>query len=104
MLSIENRPSAFRVLPCLGVCRVTRDRRCGFVYRPPSYIAHVDNKDRIQRGLSQPRLPQTLLERIEEATMTKKSVILPLGDRFHLARQLARSLYVMHTAGWVHKK
>ena len=34
----------------------------------------------------------------------RRPSLLPLGDRFSIARKLAQTLYVMHAMGWVHKK
>ena len=101
---VKNRPRALQVLPCLGILRAERDLRFGFVFQPPPYIENIERRDGDKRGVSGPRLPQTLLERIEKGNFGAESGILPLGDRFSLARKLARSLYVMHAAGWVHKK
>lgn len=101
---ITNRPQALQVLPFLGIFRVERDSRFGFIFQPPPYIENIDHEDENDRGISKPRLPQTLLERINKATIDAEPTILPLGVRFNLARKLARSLYVMHAAGWVHKK
>lgn len=99
LFGVDTRPKAFRVLPFLGIFRSERELRFGLVSRPPSYIENIDHKDEERRGISKPRLPRTLSEHIEDGTG-----ILPLGDRFSLARKLARSLYVMHATGWVHKK
>lgn len=102
--AVKHRPHAFRVLPSLGVLKVERDLHFGLVFKPPLYIEKVDPKDKSERGLSKPRLPQTLLERIDDRIIWNERGTLPLGDRFNLARKIARSLYVMHAAGWLHKK
>ena len=104
LFCVRNRPQAFRVLPCLGLIKVEQNRRFGFVFQPPSYIEQMDAQDIARRGTSAPRLPQTLRQRIHVDSFGNKPVMVPLGDRFNLARKLARSLYVMHTAGWLHKK
>lgn len=87
-------------MPLLGIVRDEKHLRFGFILQPPQYIESYEQLEREKTagGVSKQRLPQTLLDRIE------KGNILPLGDRFNLARKLARTLYVMHTAGWVHKK
>ena len=51
------------------------------------------------------RMPVTLLDLIQRQTIIDgRPSILPLGDRFHMAKKLVQTLYVMHAMGWVHKK
>ncbi|KAL8759096.1 MAG: hypothetical protein Q9184_003721 [Pyrenodesmia sp. 2 TL-2023] len=99
LFSVEKRPEAFQVLPFIGILRPEKGLRFGFVFQPPPYIENIDSNDAREHGIGKPRLPRTLLEHIEEG-----AAILPLGDRFNMARKLARSLYVLHATGWVHKK
>lgn len=107
-LGVQNRPAAFQVLPCLGIFRDEARSRFGFAFEPPSYIRNLNLKPKkgfgIDGGLSS-RTPVTLLDLIrQETTIGGGPGILPLGDRFHIARKLAQTLYVMHAMGWVHKK
>ena len=105
-LGVPNRPAAFQVLPCLGIFRDEARSRFGFAFEPPSYIGNLKPKKGLGRdgGLSS-RTPMTLLDFIQQqTTIDGKPNILPLGDRFHIARKLAQTLYVMHAMGWVHKK
>lgn len=105
LLNISDRPAAFRVLPCLGVFRDERHFRFGFVYQPPAYIENLEGHRRLEGKVAQLRRPKSLLEKLQEAQgASGSSTILPLGNRFQLARNLAESLYVMHATGWVHKK
>ena len=106
LLGVQNRPAAFQVLPCLGIFRDKARSRFGFAFEPPSYIGNLKPKKRFGRdgGLSS-RMPVTLLDLIEQqTTVDGRPSILPLGDRFHIARKLAQTLYVMHAMGWVHKE
>ena len=105
-LGVQNRPAAFRVLPCVGIFRDEVRSRFGFAFEPPSYISNLGPKKGVgkDRGL---RLwtPVTLLHLIRRETIIDgRPSILPLGDRFHMARKLAQTLYVIHAMGWVHKK
>lgn len=99
LFAIKKRPSALQVLPLIGIFRPERGLRFGLVFQLPSYIEYIDRNDARKRGISKARLPRTLLEHIEKGTS-----ILPLGDRFNVARRLGGSLYVLHATGWVHKK
>ena len=96
----RNQPQAFQSLPCLGLIRLERDRRFGFIFQPPSYIEQMNAQDMARRGTSAPRLPQTLHQRTELDRRDNKPIMVPWGDRFNLARML----FVMHTAGSPHKK
>ncbi|KAL8925833.1 MAG: hypothetical protein Q9208_003330 [Pyrenodesmia sp. 3 TL-2023] len=86
LFGLENRPKALQVLPFIGIFRPEGGLRFGLVFQPPSYIENVDRQDERERGISKPRLPHTLLEHLEQGTG-----ILPLGERFNMARKLARS-------------
>ena len=103
-LGLKNRPSAFRVLPCLGIFR-DEPKRFAFIFQPPSYIERIPGDRLVQGQVSGSRLPRTLQDLLEEGSRRDGSPeILPLGSRFRLACSLAESLYVMHATGWVHKK
>lgn len=104
LFGAEERPKALRVLTFLGILRDKEELRFGFIFKPPHYIENIEPADELERGISKPRLPQTLLECITKGATSKASGIFPLGDRFNIARKLAKSIYVMHAAGWVHKK
>ena len=96
--TVPNRPTAFRVLPCIGLFRDQNYNRFGFVYKPPKHIENIDGRRQLSARAAELRKPQSLLDMIDEEK------ILPLGDRFQLARDLAQCLYVLHATGWVHKK
>lgn len=104
-LNVNDRPSAFRVLPCLGIFREESHLRFGFVYKPPDYVENTEGHSRLEGTMARLRRPRTLLEKLEDTSAGRStSNILPLGDRFQLARCLAECLYVIHASGWVHKK
>ena len=105
-LGVQNRPPVFRVLPCVGIFRDEARSRFGFAFEPPSYISNLNPKKEVGRdGGLKSRKPVTLLDLIRRETIIDgRPSILPLGDRFHMARKLAQTLYVIHAVGWVHKK
>lgn len=104
-LGVPDRPAAFRVLPCLGLFRDEVLLRFALMFRPPSYIERIPGGVFAEGAVSGPRMPTTLLDMLDQRqTADKMPSILPLGDRFRLATNLAQSLYVMHAAGWIHKK
>ncbi|KAL9118496.1 MAG: hypothetical protein Q9187_004957 [Circinaria calcarea] len=84
------KPKGFHVLNCLGVLPPTEESNhegFGFVYSFPSdIIASLEQE------------PRTLLEFIQ-----KKDYTMLLEERFHIAKSLIRSLYELHSAGWLHK-
>ena len=105
-LGVQNRPAAFHVLPCVGIFRDEEHSRFGFTFEPPSYISNLHPKTGVARNSGlRSRTPVTLLDLIRQETIIGgRPSILPLGDRFHVARKLAQTLYVIHAMGWVHKK
>ena len=96
----RNRPPDFRVLPCLGIVQDKLHSRFGFIYQPPTYIEKYKAFSKDKSRIIKPCLPVILLKHLGNGL----SDMLPLGERFDLARKLTRSLYVMHAAGWIHKK
>ena len=104
-LGVQDRPAVFRVLPCLGVFRDEVMLRFAVMFRPPPYIERIPGGVFAEGAVSRPRKPTTLLDMLNRRqTADRLPSILPLGDRFRLATNLAQSLYVMHAAGWIHKK
>ena len=102
--NVKDRPAAFRILPFFGIFRDEEMKRFGFVYGPPKYVENLAGTRNIEVQDARPRMPRSLLEQIELDNQSSKAVVWPLGDRFKLARTLAQCLYVLHAAGWVHKK
>ena len=96
----------FRVLPCLGVFRDRKASRFGFIFQPPSYIEQIPGFKSAKGAMTGPRMPKTLHDLLGHAPQQGQTTtnIIPLGDRFRLARSLAQSLYAMHAVEWVHKK
>ena len=104
-LGVHDRPAAFRVLPCLGLFRDEVLLRFALMFKPPPYIERIPGGVFAEGAVSRPRMPKTLLDMLNQAqTPDRLPSILSLGDRFRLATNLAQSLYVMHAAGWIHKK
>lgn len=102
---VPNRPQAFRVMDFLGIFRDEHQGRFGFVYQPPTHIENIRNNRTISGPMAQVRVPESLLDMLgRDIRRGGSSGILPLGQRFSLARALAQSLYVLHATGWVHKK
>ena len=101
--NVKDRPAAFRILPFLGIFRDEERRRFGFVYEPPDYIENLEGH-RIMEGQLAKRKPRSLLQQLEMDNHSSGPIVWPLGDRFKLASTLAQCLYVLHAAGWVHKK
>ena len=88
------------VMPCLGVMEDNLHSRFAIIYRPPSYIENHRAFSEDKRRIICSCLPSTLSELLESGSST----MLPLGERFVLARKLTRSLYLIHAAGFVHEK
>ncbi|KAL6719728.1 hypothetical protein ACLMJK_001649 [Lecanora helva] len=100
---VKDRPKAFRVLPFLGIFRDKKNHRFGFVYQQPQHTktpAHVNVLSEQVKSLWR---SESLLERLEKDSTQQARPILPLGDRFQLARNIAQCVYSLHAAGWVHK-
>ena len=103
-LNVDDRPAALRILPFLGIFRDEERRRFGFVFQPPKYIENVEGHGSLKGEVAKLRTPKSLLEKLENDNNHSKPIVWPLGDRFRLASTLAQCLYVLHAAGWVHKK
>ena len=101
---IEGRPRAFCVFPLLGIFRDKSRKRFGFVYQPPHYIENLEDRSTLGGQIANLRKPRSLLGKLMSDSRMEGRSIWPLGDRFQLARNLAQCLYVLHAAGWVHKK
>ena len=97
--NVKDRPAAFRILPFLGIFRDDKRERFGLVYQHPESIEDLEGR----RSLED-RTPMSLLEKVKKDSQLSKPLIWPLGDRFQLAGTVAQCLYVLHAAGWVHKK
>jgi hypothetical protein len=78
--------AGFRVLPCRGYTNDRAGSRLGFVYDVPS------------GALPKPLTLESALN-LSSSRSKKPSVTAPLK----LAYNLAESLYLLHTVGWVHK-
>lgn len=102
--NVTDRPAAFRILPFLGIFRDEEKRRFGFVYEPPPYIENLAGHRITEGQVAKLRMPKSLLEHLETDSQSPGLIVWPLGDRFKLASTLAQCLYVLHAAGWVHKK
>jgi hypothetical protein len=87
MLRHEPKPQGFRVLDCLGYFEDPAASKFGIVFQSPR---ELDGNPT--------RLPTTLYEAIGLG----RSPFF-LGSRFRLAKQLAESLYELHSSGWLHK-
>ena len=102
--NVTDRPAAFRILPFLGIFRDEEKRRFGFVYEPPRYIENLAGHRVTESQVAKLRMPKSLLEQLETDSQSTRPNVWALGDRFKLASTLAQCLYVLHAAGWVHKK
>ncbi|KAJ5480513.1 hypothetical protein N7530_006022 [Penicillium desertorum] len=84
LLSSRNpRPMNFNVLTCAGYFDQATLQRYGFVYEIPSSVIQ--------------HMPFTLHELLAPRFMPD------LGTRFRLAQSLARTIYLLHSSGWLHK-
>lgn len=117
ILCIAQNPREFRTLKCVGMIRDHANSRYGFVFEPPNYIAKITvscpNPLLIcllswlictQDYPLQARKPISLSNLIEIAGNSQDArVILDLGIRFRIAKNIVHGIYVMHAVGWVHK-
>jgi hypothetical protein len=98
----DQKPAELLTLPCRGIIRDSAKSRYGFLFRPPAYIENL-------RGLLSPgaisrlRKPISLLQMLDQTAHSGRK-LLDLGIRFTLAKKLIQSIYILHTAGWIHKK
>lgn len=97
--NVKDRPAAFRILPFLGIFRDDKRERFGLVYAHPESIEDLEG----HRSVGD-TMPMSLLEKVNKDSQLAKPLVWPLGDRFKLASTVAQCLYVLHAAGWVHKK
>ena len=102
--NVEDRPAAFRILPFLGIFRDDQRERFGLVYAHPKNIEDLEGKRSVPNEVANSRIPISLLEQLKKDSQSSKPLVWPLGDRFKLASTVAQCLYVLHAAGWVHKK
>ena len=100
----DDKPAELLILPCRGIIKDPLRDRYGFLFRPPAYIEDLRGSPRLSLGaISRLRKPIPLLELLDQTARSSKN-LLDLGIRFKLARQLVQSIYILHAAGWVHKK
>lgn len=95
---LDQRPADFRMLPVIGYVKDDRFSRYGIVYRLPTHMGEYNpNLASVPtpREFSY-RHPHTLASFLD-------APILELGLRFQLAKQLANSLHLLHTAGYTHR-
>lgn len=107
--TVAARPEALRVLPFSGIIRDKAQIRFGFVYQPPRHIENLCGQRQMNPADIEARMPESLFKMLARdnssyGSRDEATTLQPLGDRFFLARTLATSLYVLHAAGWVHKK
>jgi hypothetical protein len=100
IVCIDDKPAAFRVLPCTGAFKDEANRRYGFVYQLPSHVSYIPKEGLLPGDISQRRRPVTLLSLLTRGPIPD----LDLGARFALAKRLIQSILVLHAAGWMHKK
>jgi hypothetical protein len=100
--SIVNKPTEFRTLKCEGAFKDVVNSRYGFVYKPPDYLELVP-KEELDDDAVRRRTPMSLNLLMETASDEIPEGF-DLNRRIALAKKLAQSLLVLHSAGWVHKK
>lgn len=102
-LCADDKPAELLILPCRGIIKDPLRDRYGFLFRPPAYIKDLRGSRLSPGAISRLRKPIPLLELLDQTARSSKN-LLDLGIRFKLARQLVQSIYILHAAGWVHKK
>ncbi|KAH8744478.1 hypothetical protein BGZ57DRAFT_977186 [Hyaloscypha finlandica] len=100
LLASDAKPAEICTRRCLGVFKDPFKTRYGFLYEPPPYIENFWSTDSQDRDVAEYCKPVSLLRLLEPARTTS---ILDLGIRFYLAKRLAKSVLILHAAGWVHK-
>ena len=100
----DEKPAELLILPCRGIIKDPVKSRYGFLFRLPDYIEDLQLLPRsYSAAISRYRKPTTLLQVLNQTAQSSRS-LLDLGIRFKLARKLVQSIYILHAAGWVHKK
>jgi hypothetical protein len=105
--TLPEKPAEFRVLNCLGAFKDSAHRRYGFVYILPRYLWTMKAEALKDGSVSPRRKPTSLLSLIRGEDPNYEEMIPPeldLGSRIALAKKLAQSLLLLHSANWVHKK
>ena len=101
---VDQKPAELLVLPCSGIIHDSYRNRYGFLFRPPAYIEDMRSSSGHEEGaVSILRKPVSLLQTLDQTAQFSRNP-LELGVRFQLARKLVQSIYILHAAGWVHKK
>ena len=100
----DQKPAELLILPCRGIIKDPTRNRYGFLFRPPPYIEDLQGSGKLlPGGISRLRKPIPLSELLDHTARSSKD-LLDLGIRFRLARKLVQSIYILHAAGWLHKK
>jgi hypothetical protein len=93
LLSRPVAPDQFRTMHCFGLFR--HSDCLAFVYELPKHlITTTEPLTETEWHLRKPHLLSTSLKRVDP---------LPLGMRFDMARDLLKSVILLHASGWLHK-
>lgn len=92
-------PSRLRTMRCLGLFKKSEKGYIGFVYALPDHLSSVPRPfgQVTYAHMQDVRRPHLLSTSLKYAPMP------PLGIRFDLARDLVRSVMLLHASGWLHK-
>lgn len=99
----DEKPAELLTLKCRGIIKDSMNSRYGFLFRPPAYIENLRGLQLSPGAISKLRKPISLLQMLDQTAHSGRRV-LDLGIRFKLAKKLVQSIYILHTAGWIHRK
>ena len=95
-------------MECVGVVKDSPNSRFGLIFNPREYIAQISPNEQRAGAISKSRRPLSLSKLLQQSPQEPDLKPAPnpldLSIRYNLAKQLVSSVFVLHAAGWVHKK
>ena len=106
VLDTDGKPSTTRILDCIGIFKDPPNSRFGLVFRPKDYLSKIFAGEPQSTTFASRRKPLSLTSVLlkQELELIPDPDPANLSIRFNLAKQIASSIFMFHSAGWVHKE